>query len=46
MGFIAWRINQLGRDGELAMPNEYRLGHLKGKPCRKGDSHPAVRSAM
>jgi hypothetical protein len=32
MGFIAWWINQLGKDEELAVPNEYRLGHLKGKP--------------
>ena len=36
MGFIGWRINQLGRDGELAMPNEYRLGHLKGNLAERG----------
>lgn len=41
MGFVAWCINQLGRDKELAMPNEYWLGHLKGQPFQKGDSHPA-----
>lgn len=47
MGFIAWWINQLGRDMELAMPNEYRLGHLKGNPLQKGTSGPAeFRSAI